>query len=532
MGPGHRPADRGQLVPHRRVSQRAQCWLAIAAIAVTAALAYAPSFAVPFQFDDEARLTHNGALQQGALRDALRWLGNSRVLPSLTLVLNYRLAEFEPLGYHIGNFAVHLLAAFGVFALALTLCRTPRLSAVWPPQRALRLATAAALLFACHPLQTQAVTYIIQRSAAMAAGFYVWTVVCYLQGRIRQQSAVPRGAAAYFVIAAALAVAAVLSKENAVSLPAALLLSEWVGFGRPSHWRAILIGGVVALAMLAVPVAWKTVAWQPAPNTPSNATLPERMLDALFAPRSAAPPGTRARPLEYLLTQATVLPRYLLLAVVPWGLNVDHDVPIAHTVSAPVLAGGALLAALAALALSQMRRRPLAAFGMLWFFVTLSVESSLIPIDDVMVEHRMYLPMAGLAVIGGWLFVAVADRVPRAARAAGIALMVGLIALTFARNVIWLTPVSLWLDAAEKSPRKARPQVNVGVAYHHSERLDEAVAHYCRALELNPDDELASENLEVALTQLGKLDTVDPKRDRQADGTLVLEVDDLTSYCP
>jgi hypothetical protein len=142
---------------------------ALAAIAIAAAIAYAPSFAVPLQFDDEARLSHNVAMQQGAFLDALRWLGNSRVVPSITLVLNYRLGGFEPLGYHIGNFAVHLLATLGVFTLALSLCRTPRLRDAWPPHRALLLATAASLFFACHPLQTQAVTYIIQRYASMAA---------------------------------------------------------------------------------------------------------------------------------------------------------------------------------------------------------------------------------------------------------------------------------------------------------------------------------------------------------------------------
>jgi hypothetical protein len=512
--------------------------LALAAVCAAAAIAYAPSFAVPFQFDDYSRLGENRALPEGHVLDAVLWLGNSRVLPSLTLVLNYRLGGVEPAGYHVVNFAVHLLTTLGVFALALALCRTPRLRAAWPPDRALLLATAAGLVFACHPLQTQAVTYIIQRYSSMAALFYVWAVVCYLRARARQVGAASGHAAPYFGVCAVLAACAVLSKENAASLPVALLLSEWVGFGWPRRWRAIGVGALVTLIILAMPVVWKTAFWLPYVKgwSPSWTPLYQRVLDAILAPRSAPVRGARPSSLEYLLTQATVLPRYLRLVVLPWGLNVDHDVPIAHGLSAPVVAGAMFLATLMALGFSQVRRRPLVAFAFLWFFITLGVESSVIPIDDVMVEHRMYLPMAGLALGAGWLFAAAVQRAPRAAWSAGAVAAVGLLALTFARNVIWLSPVTLWVDAAGKSPDKARVHLNAGVAYHQADRLDEAVEHYCRALRLKPDDHLAHDNLEIALDALGKFDglplqVIAPR----ADGAVLAAVDeptDLTTYCP
>src|SRR5262249_32617278 len=150
---------------------------------------------------------------------------------------------------------------------------------------------------------------------------------------------------------------------------------------------------------------------------------------------------------------------------------------------------------------SQMGRRPLAGFGILWFFVTISVESSLIPIDDPMMEQRMYLPMAGIAVSAGWLFAVAIARAPRAALPIGALLGTALIALPFARNVVWLSPITLWLDAAQKSPAKLRPQVNLGAAYHDADRLDDAIDHYCRALQIDPDDELAADNLAMALIE-------------------------------
>jgi len=507
-------------------------WLAFAAVCVAAVIAYAPSFLVPFQFDDHSRLMDNRALQEGRLLDAVLWLGNSRVVPSLTLVWNYRLGGLDPLGYHIVNFAVHLLATLGVFALALALCRTPRLRAACASERALLLATAAALLFACHPLQTQAITYVIQRYTSMAALFYVWAVVCYLRARLRQVG-IDRGRPGFqFGAVAVLGVCAVLSKENAVSLPAALLLAEWVGFGWPRRWRAIGVGVAVTLVVLAVPVVWKTAFWQPYKKgwSASWTPLSQRVIDAILAPRSS-PPGGRPQPFAYLLTQATVLPRYFRLVALPWGLNVDHDVPIAHALTPPVVAGAVAILGLVGVGLSQIRGRPLAAFAILWVFVTLSVESSFVPIDDVMVEHRMYLPMAGVAVGAGALFAAAVARWRRVAMGVGGIAAAALVALAFARNVIWLTPVTLWLDAAEKSPAKVRPQTNAGVAYHQVGLLDEAVQRYCKALKLDPSDKSTRDNLAIALEAQHKIGQITGHA-VEADGvegappgSLVIEID-------
>src|SRR4029453_7578 len=144
----HLAIDRGQRLPDRCVTRGAlRGGLALAAVCAAAAIAYAPSFAVPFQFDDFSRLGQNWYLQHGYLVEALLWLGTSRIVPGLTLVLNYQLGGFHPFGFHCLTFAVHLLATVRVFALALTLCSTPRLRETWNPRRARLLAIASALLF-------------------------------------------------------------------------------------------------------------------------------------------------------------------------------------------------------------------------------------------------------------------------------------------------------------------------------------------------------------------------------------------------
>jgi hypothetical protein len=536
MGLAQRPDARQQVVSDGSESGRTpRLWLAFAVISMAAAIAYAPSFAVPFQFDDEARLLHNVAMQEGgSLGNALRWLGNSRIVPSMTFVLNYRLGGLEPIGYHIGNFAVHLLTTLGVFALALTLCETPRLRAAWPPRRALWLASAAGLVFACHPLQTQAVTYIIQRYASMAALFYVWAVVCFLRARLRQRRVVPGRRCLPAGHRGAGGVCGAVEGARGQP-PAALLLGEWVGFGRPRRGRVLAAGGLAALAILAIPVAWKALTWQPAMKSVSARDIPlsTRVLDPIFAPRHSLLGDARPGPVAYLFTQATVLPRYLGLVVLPSGMNVDHDVRFAQGASPSVLAGFAFLAGLAVFGLWLLPRQPLAAFGILWFFVTLSVESSVLPIDDAMMEHRMYLPMAGLAVSAGWLFVAAVGLAPRVGLGAGAALAGILVALTFARNVVWLSPVTLWLDAADKSPNKARAHANLGAEYHKADRLNDALVEHCRALELAPDDPVANDNLDLTLTLLGAYDSVVPEVvERRPDGSVVLALPAPLTFCP
>lgn len=506
--------------------------LALGAVCTAAAIAYAPSFAVPFQFDDFSRLGQNWYLQHGYLVEALLWLGTSRIVPGLTLVLNYQLGGFDPFGFHVLNFAVHLLATVAVFALALTLCSTPRLRETWNPRRARLLAIASALLFACHPLQTQAVTYIIQRYASIAALFYLWSLICYLHARNRQVGAETGRPLPFFIAAVALAVGAMLSKENAASLPGAMLLAEWVGFGWPRRWRALALGAVLALAVLTVPVVWKAAVWKPTEDSAPSLLAHLWSGDGSLAQRQTS--GGETPPLVYLMTQAVVLPRYLRLVVLPWGQNIDPDVPLVDSLTASAVAAFALLCALALLGVALVRRRPLLGFAILWFFITLSVESSVIGLTDVMAEHRMYLPMAGLALGIGSLFVAAVERAPRLASTAGVLIAAGLVALTFARNLVWLSPVTLWVDAAEKSPAKARPHTNAGAAYHAADRFEEAVEHYCRALELNSEDQIARTNLGIVLESLGALEEpIDAEViEVDADGSMVVEMDDVTVYCP
>lgn len=512
--------------------------LAFLLVSGAALVAYIPSFSVPFQFDDYGRLIENVQMHQGHVWKGIGWLGGgARLIPSTTMVLNYSLNGQNTFGYHVVNFLVHLLTAFGVFQLALQLCATPALRKSGLAKQRLVLATAAALLFACHPIQTQSVTYIIQRAAAMATLFYVWSVVFYVSARNRQIAAGGRGTGTRLLLAAALAVCAVLSKENAVTLPLALLLVEWVFYGIRRSWRAYAPFALACLLVLAIPVVWKIATWKPLGSDVQSMTFVQRIVRGLLQQGEA--PHQRIGPIDYFLTQCTVLPRYLKLLIWPAGLNVDHDIPVVHGITPAVVFGFALMAGLAAFGFLAVRRWPLVAFGILWFFVTMSVESSFLPIIDVMMEHRLYLAMPGIALVAATGFVWLFERQRQVAAAVAVALLLLLPSLTFARNRVWGSAMSLWTDALSKSPNKARVHVNVGVANHAEGNLDEAIRHYCRALELAPNINVARDNIEIALDQQGKLDGIlegllenaRPVRNGP-EGGVIFEYDVAAYACP
>jgi hypothetical protein len=308
------------------------------------------------------------------------------------------------------------------------------------------------------------------------------------------------------LVAAALAICAVLSKENAVTLPLALLATAWVFYGVRRSWRAYLPFAFAGLLVLAIPIVWKIATWTPIDPNAESMPFVQRILRGLFQQGEA--PDQRIGPLDYFLTQCTVLPRYLKLFFWPSGLNVDHDVAVVHGVTPAVVAGFAMLAGLAAFGFAAVRRWPLAGFGILWFFITMSVESSFLPIIDVMMEHRLYMAMPGLVLVAATAFVWLFDRQRQVAAVVGVALLLILPSLTFARNQVWGSAMSLWTDALSKSPNKARVHVNVGVANHAEGNLDEAIHHYCRALEIAPGINIARDNIEIALDEQGKLDAI------------------------
>ena len=486
------PADQA---PGAAAALARRAWPLVALLCLTL-FAYSDSFGAAFQFDDERSIVGNPVLRDPAsfLPGGPGWSQRpNRGVGYLTLALNRWAGGLDPAGYHAVNLAIHLLAALLVQALAVLCFRTPRLkgSALAPHARA--AGWVAALLFATHPLQTEAVTYVVQRLTSLAAAFCLLALVQYLRWRTRPAGS--RGTPAYALALVSMALA-MRTKEIAFTFPLVIGLFELCLFEGP--WKRRLAGLAPFLASMAIIPATLLSA--------SGARLDLGDVEQLTRVQ------TSLGRLDYLATELPVLARYLRLLLLPAGQNLDHDVPPYHSFLAPpVVAAGILLlllAAGAAVLLARAGRREraldpaarLVALGVAWFFLTSAVESSVIPIVDVMFEHRVYLPSVGLflaASVGG-AFLArrlAGRRGPVALAAAGLAVAAALSVATYARNEVWASPLTLWGDAAAKSPGKSRPQNNYGAALTEAHREDEAEPHVREAIRLDPANAEARYNL-------------------------------------
>jgi Flp pilus assembly protein TadD len=374
-----------------------------AILALTAAV-YAPALGATFHFDDYAIFADPYVTAPDGWWQVFR-PGQTRPLTYFTFWLNCALGGSEPWGYHAFNVAAHLGTAGVAWTVFRRILEVP---AAW-------FATA---VFALHPLQTEAVAYVFARAAVLA------TLFCLLSWRSWLDERHWR-AAGWFAIA-------LLAKEEAVAFPLFLLITDW--FRARLRRESIPAAAVMLGASIAAGV---------------------RLL--MVAAASAGSGLGGHSPFEYLLTQAKVIARYLQLFLMPVGQNFDHDVKI---FSAGDAAGWAALVGLAALLALAARRRK----QMVWWLgalVLLAPTSSIFPLADLMFEHRMYLPLISLSAAVG-LLTEKAARLRR--QAVRVALTLALAGATWNRTQVWSTEVTLWSDAAAKSPAKLRPKLQLARA--------------------------------------------------------------------
>jgi protein O-mannosyl-transferase len=456
-------------------------------IIVVGAAVYSNTFGVPFVLDDVTSIFGNPAVRSFKLSFRPRMLGD------LSFALNYRLGGMEVAGYHLVNLLIHLINGLLVYCLVSILLKSPLFTADRDAGENRLIPLFTALLFICHPVQTQAVTYISQRVASLATLFYLGTLVIWLVAR---QAATGKVRILFYGVAFSTALLAMATKEIAFTLPLTILLLESVLFGG-SLRRLVVPAAIFSLAAALVPAAYFAA-------TGSKGGLLE-MLHRLATPTNVI---SRA---DYFLTQLRVQATYLRLLVLPTGQNLDYDYPVSHSLfSLPVLASLTLIlvmlcGALYLLVRAERSGRPelrLIGFGILWFFITLSVESTFIPLQDVIFEHRIYLPSVGIFVS----FVTVlmtARRYLNNRKAAVAALVIPFLVLTVllsavaaaARNEVWKDEITLWEDVVAKSPAKVRAHGSLGSAYQRRGLYDAAAHEYQAAIQLGQNDPANYNNL-------------------------------------
>ena len=467
-----------------------------AVLVVLGTLAYANSFQVPFLLDDKMHILREPAIRPPlALR---RVLALDRPVVSLSLALNYTFGGLDVFGYHLLNLGAHLLCGLVMFGLARYTLRLPTLREQFGGA-ADALAFVAAGVFVLHPVQTESVTYVIQRAEVFATlailgGLWLAAIAAQRIGNGQQH---PWALLAGLALVSAFGL---FSKESVVVLPFLVGLYDWcfIASGRPRtlarHWP--IYATLLLVAATAVGLRWWQAAHQ---GVPLGGV-------AISLPGAATPDGDAATqaltPRRYLSWQLGVLLYYLRLIVFPDSLCFDcgylvpwpvRASPLGEAVWVPAL----VLAGLGVWAWRARPRYPLATFALWASAVALAPTSSVLPLTDVYVEHRLYLPIALvalLAVTAGFSATAALERrggltrrLVRAGRlTAALATLVTLGALTIARNTVYADPLRLWEDSVAKAPASERALFNLANEYGRRGQAAQAIATYQAVIRLSP----------------------------------------------
>lgn len=493
------------------------------AVFIAGALLYCRTLDVPWIFDDIQNICENRTVH--SLTAALQNIWGQRGFAYLTFALNYRFGSLDVTGYHLVNISIHLLTSWIVYLLAKRAFPAGHRS----PHGGISVsncnlpALAVAFLFLVHPIQTQAVNYIVQRMTSLSALLFLLAVYGYVRFREAQPAAnrPAWGSLSWYSAAVICSILALMTKQNAAVLPAALFLFDWLilhggTLPKPLGRRlvALIPFVIVSLVFIYVQVGINDVLLNDAQRAEYWARADEASATAkggVQAPlgRGELPKVTKITKspenlqLIYLVTEFKVLWLYLRLMFLPYGQTFDYGYPLEMKIlTAQNLLAGAALLALFVLAVYLARKKPLVSFGILWFFTALSVESSIIPLDAA-VEHRLYLPMFGFGIA----LVSASTLLParRLGGALIVFLLIGYTAAAWQRNAVWADDIAFALDGVQKAPHNQRTYLTLATAYATEGRWLDAEETLRRAIPLRPGHYIPYDNLGTALFQQGRL---------------------------
>ena len=461
---------------------------------------YQETIHYPFHLDDRT-IALNPRLHLKALdgTEIVPILSGNRPVSNLTFALNFYFGGFSVAGYHAVNIAIHVLNGWLVYFLFFRTLSLSGESGSGPAGTGNRewLAGFGALLWALHPVQTQAVTYLVQRMALLAAFFYLLSLTCYIEARRRSGMA----AALLYFMSAAAALLALGSKENAWTLPVMIVLYEWYFLSRFDgiEFKKELPKIALFLFLLAGGVTWLALIYRGHPQD-------------LFALISANYATFEIDPLIRVMTEWRVLLYYVTLLVFPFPgrLNLDYDFPLSLSLFSPptTIISFVVLLAGTGFALVKARQMPLLSFSILWFLINLATESTVIKLDLVF-EHRLYLPSI-LLFLAGPVYLRGFGKRSRIFGGASLGLFGILLLLLFGtwsyqRNQVWQSEISLWSDVLKKSPNSLRALQNGGDAFLREGDPRTAIRLYLKLLSRTPENGMIHNDLGIAYQATGDL---------------------------
>jgi protein O-mannosyl-transferase len=464
--------------------------LPIALIVGLAVLLYSPTLNYPFHFDDFSNIVENPYIRRlGDFSLLIKGLTLHqswfRALPTFTFALNYHFHQLEVFGYHLVNLILHICSGILIYFISKHLLqlklqreggaaqdRTGRFPSYPTPLFSLFIA----LIFIVHPIQVNTVTYIVQRNEGLSSFFFLLSFFLFIKG-FGTQGLVK---VSYFIGVGIALLGSVFSKEIGFTLPILLILFDLIFICRD---RETAVRHLKIYGWGFLPIALYLLFF-----------LRGGILILLLKGSG----DFFWSPVENLMTQANVILQYIKLMVFPWPgwLNVDHDFQVSKTLfEFPTLLSVSAILSLLVFAILSVKKRRLPSFAIGWFFIILAPTSSLIPLWDVMVEYRLYLPMFSYGLLLALMFHGLYRFLSRhysikIGQAVVFGTMIFMICVysifTLQRNDVFKDGVRLWEDAKKKSPLKARVYNNLGVLLRMNNRLEEAKETLQEALKKNP----------------------------------------------
>ncbi len=455
---------------------------AIISIIILICLVYSNSFDCSWQFDDIGVIVQNDAIQL----DKMDWQSLKqtlfasptkseriyRPLSCITIALNYYFGGKHVFGYHVVNVGIHILAAIFLFLFVYNTLNLPSLKPKYGPI-AYFIAFFSTIFWAINPVQTESVTYIVQRMTSLSALFYIMAMYFYVKGRAAERKESRRLQYVVFVIFSLLAFGA---KENAAMLPFSVLLFDFFfiqGLKKENLKRFALIFFVLII----IPISLAVILRGPTALSPSG-------IMSIY--ESKRPFG----PVERLLTQPGVILFYISLLFYPMQqrLSIAHDIPISSGLFDPpltIIAIGTILV-IVALCIVYSRKWPLICYCIFFFFMNHAIEASFLGLE-LCFEHRNYLPSMLLFVpvtillVKGLRYYSNKRSMQCVLSVFMILLLVGFGNSTFLRNYDYKTEGTFWADAANKYPDLIRPHLNLGVFYYDQKNYEKALSEFLLA---------------------------------------------------
>jgi tetratricopeptide (TPR) repeat protein len=477
-------------------------------------VSYVNSLSVPMMFDDYLTL-RSASVNITEPTNILSYIAKSRWVVDLSFNFNRYWHGEQVLGYHLINLALHLTSALLVYLFMylaiISLKQSYNLSEDDGKKTFLLhfIPFTAAVLFICHPVQTQAVNYISQRYTLMTVFLYLCSLLSFLFARLIYEQKREYLHFLPFIIGFTIfALLAMHSKEIAFTIPIMIVLLG-IGLFRGYFFKKISFIALLSGLILVIPLHQIFAQY---------ARIPKNFISALHQATTESSLLSRG---DYFLTQLRVVLTYIRLLILPINLNLDYDYPLYHSLFEPAVLASLVMhiviLCMATFLLMQSSRHlktgnqaagiimRLSSIGVFWFYVALSVESSIIPIRDVIFEHRIYLPSIGFfmvtaSCIAGIALFGIKYRIAAWGLVSILCLVFTL--TTIARNKVWGDVLVMWLDVSNKSPNKARGKYNVGDLYFKRFMPTKALPYLVRSLELDSTWDQSWLTLNEAITMI------------------------------